>query len=52
MLRVFEIRKIYNGGGGGGIIASAEDNSLVGGVWGCPPKENLEAPKCYFQHLS
>ena len=38
----------------GGIIASGEGTSLVGGSGGTLPQKfsNLEAPKCYFQHLS
>ena len=44
------------GGGGRGIIARAQGTSLVGagGSWVSVPRKfsNLEAPKCFFQHLS
>ena len=35
-------------------MANAEGTSLVGGSGGIFPYKisNLEAPKCYFQHLS
>ena len=40
--------------GGGGNIASVEGTSLVGGLGVSFPRNfsNLEAPKCFFQHLS
>ena len=54
-----EVRFFVTGEGGGGgrsIIARAQGTSLVGagGSWVSVPRKfsNLEAPKCFFQHLS